>query len=154
MCILTLRYSCKVLYRLPSPVHQCCAGAIKTAFEWFASQAGIGIPEWVPLPGTARYLQAVERLDAVVFDIIRTRRRDLETGARQPQVSTFWCLAPCLSAGSSTGNDKAAACLCTFWCLAPCLSAGSSTGNDKAAACLCRHEAGQPCCLANCCTCS
>ena len=63
------------------------AGAIKAAFEWFANQAGIGIPEWVPLPGTAQYLAAVERLDDVIYDIIRTRRRELENSSRQPQVT-------------------------------------------------------------------
>ena len=82
----------------------CDAGAIKAAFEWFANQAGIGIPEWVPLPGTAQYLAAVERLDQVIYDIIRTRRQELEAGSRQPQVRL--CEAEVCLLGKSSGGMK------------------------------------------------
>ena len=37
------------------------AGSIKVAFEFFANQAGIGIPEWIPTPGQQQYIQAVHR---------------------------------------------------------------------------------------------
>ena len=63
------------------------AGAIKAAFEYFANQAGIGIPEWVPTPGSRQYAAAVKRLDSVVYSIIQQRTRELAGGQRTPQVA-------------------------------------------------------------------
>ena len=62
-----------------------CAGAIKTAFEFFANQAGIGIPEWLPTPASREYAAAVARLDAIIYDIIDQRRLELGTGQRSAQ---------------------------------------------------------------------
>lgn len=70
----------------------CPTGAIKAAFEYFANQAGIGIPEWVPTPGGRQYMAAVQALDTVVYRIIDERRLALDSGQRSAQVCQLFRL--------------------------------------------------------------
>ncbi|KAK9793752.1 hypothetical protein WJX73_010742 [Symbiochloris irregularis] len=84
---LTLDIVTNVLFGWDLPADQAntIVGSIKVAFEFFANQAGIGIPEWIPTPGQQQYIQAVQRLDAVVYGIIEERTRELEQSRREPQ---------------------------------------------------------------------
>eukprot|EP00897_Mesotaenium_endlicherianum_P008466 jgi/Mesen1/7648/ME000004S07912 len=53
--------------------------AITTAFTFFAKQATsmLAVPDWVPTPDNIQYNAAVSELDAVVYDFIGQRRRQL-----------------------------------------------------------------------------
>jgi len=63
------------------------ADSIATAFRFFADRtASISLPEWVPTPANLAYRAAVDQLDDVIYDLIRSRRSELAAGQRQPQV--------------------------------------------------------------------
>lgn len=70
----------------------CSAGAIETAFEFFAGRAASGfvIPEWLPTPENLQYHAAVARLDTAVYGIIDTRQQELlASPTRAPEVNTY-----------------------------------------------------------------
>ncbi len=52
-------------------------GAIETAFSFFAKRAATAFitPEWLPTPDNVQYNAAVQRLDEVVYRLIRERRQ-------------------------------------------------------------------------------
>ncbi len=68
-----------------------CAGAIQTAFEFFAGRASTGfiIPEWFPTPDNFLYHEAVASLDSAVYGIIDSRQGELAGSAQSPQVHSI-----------------------------------------------------------------
>lgn len=74
-----------------------CADSIETAFRFFADRtaAGISLPEWVPTPSNVAYRAAVSQLDAVIYQLIRTRRAELSASGRQPQARSCAVLQVC-----------------------------------------------------------
>lgn len=67
------------------------AGAIETAFRFFAGRASTGfiIPEWFPTPDNFLYHEAVANLDSAVYGIIDARQRELAASAQPSKVRTF-----------------------------------------------------------------
>lgn len=59
------------------------------AFRFFADRtaAGFSLPEWAPTPSNLAYRAAVDQLDDVIYDLIRTRRAELSGPGRPPQVA-------------------------------------------------------------------
>ena len=53
--------------------------SVEKAFTYFTNRgaAALALPEWVPLPDNVEFTAAVKQLDAVVYDIIATRRAEL-----------------------------------------------------------------------------
>lgn len=73
-------------------IQQCScvpAGAIETAFKFFAGRASTGfiIPEWFPTPENFQYHDAVASLDSAVYGIIDARQLELSHSGQPPQVS-------------------------------------------------------------------
>lgn len=86
---LTLRITVGALFGATVDSQQArrVADSIETAFRFFADRtaAGISLPEWVPTPSNVAYRAAVSQLDAVIYQLIRTRRAELSASGRQPQ---------------------------------------------------------------------
>lgn len=64
------------------------ADSIEMAFRFFADRtaAGFSLPKWAPTPSNLAYRAAVDQLDDVIYDLIRTRRAELSATGPAPQV--------------------------------------------------------------------
>jgi hypothetical protein len=65
------------------------ADSVALAFRFFAERTatGFSLPEWLPTPSNLAYSAAVSQLDGVIYDLIRSRRNELSSKGRAPQVT-------------------------------------------------------------------